>query len=107
MSEIKVINSLEELDTAIDNNPNLIVQFSATWCGPCKMVSLHINDTQEKLKDKVTIVKVDISNNPEIAEKYGVRSIPAFAYIKDKSIIQQITGVQTQKQMIDKVNQLF
>lgn len=68
MSEIKVINSLEELNTAIDTNPNLIVQFSATWCGPCKMVSLHINDTQEKLKDKVTIVKVDISNNPEIAE---------------------------------------
>ena len=105
MSEIKVINSLEELDNVINTNPNLIVQFSATWCGPCKMVGLHINDTQEKLKDKVTIVKVDISNNPE--EKYDVRSIPAFAYIKNKSVIQQTTGVQTQKQMIDKVNQLF
>lgn len=63
MSEIKVINSLEELNTAIDTNPNLIVQFSATWCGPCKMVNLHINDTQEKLKDKVTIVILKLLKN--------------------------------------------
>lgn len=50
MSEIKVINSLEELDNAIYTNPNLIVQFSATWCGPCKMVGVHINDILGKVK---------------------------------------------------------
>ena len=104
---ITQIKNENELNTLTQENPNVILQFSAKWCGPCKMVATHIDDTQEKVKDVVKIAKVDIEEAPEIAEKFGIRNIPNFIYIKNGEVVNNKTGVMTQKQMIDSVQSVF
>ena len=56
----------------------VLVDFFATWCGPCKMVSPLLDQVSEEMKDKVKVCKIDIDQNPNIASKYGVMSIPTF-----------------------------
>lgn len=104
---ITQIKNENELNALTQENPNVILQFSAKWCGPCKMVSTHIEDTQEKVKDVVKIAKVDIEEAPELAEKFGIRNIPNFIYIKNGAVVNNKTGVMTQKQMIDSVQSVF
>lgn len=104
ITQIKNENELNELTK---ENANVILQFSAKWCGPCKMVATHIEDTQKKVEDIVKIAKVDIEEAPEIAEKFGVRNIPNFIYIKNGTVVNNKTGVMTQKQMIDSVQSVF
>lgn len=104
ITQIKNENELNELTK---ENANVILQFSAKWCGPCKMVATHIEDTQKKVEDIVKIAKVDIEEVPEIAEKFGVRNIPNFIYIKNGTVVNNKTGVMTQKQMIDSVQSVF
>ena len=71
------------------------------------MVATHIEDTQDKVKDIVKIAKVDIEEAPELAEKFGIRNIPNFIYIKNGAVVNNKTGVMTQKQMIDSVQSVF
>ena len=104
ITQIKNENELNELTK---ENANVILQFSAKWCGPCKMVATHIEDTQKKVEDIVKIAKVDIEEAPKIAEKFGVRNIPNFIYIKNGTVVNNKTGVMTQKQMIDSVQSVF
>ena len=104
---ITKIKNENELNAFTQENQNVILQFSAKWCGPCKMVAIHIEDTQEKVKDVVKIAKVDIEEAPELAEKFGIRNIPNFIYIKNGTVVNNKTGVMTQKQMIDSVQSVF
>ena len=56
-----------------------LVDFYATWCGPCKMLGLVL----EEIKDEIQVVKVDVDENPELAQKYGVMSVPTLIHFKN------------------------
>ena len=61
----------------------VVVDFWAEWCGPCKMIAPSLEEISEEMGDKVTIAKVDMDANPDLAAKYGVRSIPTLLMFKD------------------------
>ncbi len=60
-----------------------VVDFSATWCGPCKMVAPVLEELSEELEGKISFFNVDVDENQDLAEQYGITSIPALLIMKD------------------------
>jgi thioredoxin 1 len=75
MAPLKVSDSSFQTDVLGAKKP-VIVDFWAEWCGPCKMIAPALEELAEELKDKVTVAKVNIDENPGIPTKYGVRGVP-------------------------------
>ncbi len=76
---MEIKGNLDNFDNEISKG-NILVDFYATWCGPCKMLSLEL----DKIKDDIKIMKVDIDENMELCKKYGVMSVPTLIYFKSK-----------------------
>ena len=73
---MKMITSVEEFESVIQTG-TVLVDFFATWCGPCKMLSPVLEELSEEMNGKATIVKVDVDELGDIAAKYRIMSIPA------------------------------
>lgn len=80
----------------VDKGGVAVMDFWAAWCGPCRLISPIIDKLSEAYKDKALIGKVDVDNNPDIAMKYGVRSIPTIVILKDGKEVKRHVGVTTQ-----------
>lgn len=88
---VKQIQTTQEYDEVLKNNPSVFVDFFATWCGPCKMVGPVVDKVSEE-ESGVTFVKVDVDQLPEVAQRYGVMSIPTLLAIKNGQVADQIVG---------------
>ncbi|MCC0176278.1 thioredoxin [Waterburya agarophytonicola K14] len=87
------INS-EQLEELIANNKLVLVDYTATWCGPCKVVAPLMDRLATEYGDRSTVVKVDIDENRDSAKKYGIRSIPAVMVFRDGEVIENLFGSQ-------------
>lgn len=67
----------------INSNPLVLVDFHATWCGPCKMLAPILIQAKEVLQDAVKIIKIDVDKNPAMAAKYEVRGVPTMILFKN------------------------
>lgn len=81
-----------EFNSAVDVNDKLIViDFWASWCGPCKMLSPIIDELSEEMSD-ISFYKVNVDNERELAARFGVSSIPTVVMIKNQKIVNQFIG---------------
>jgi thioredoxin 1 len=83
----------------LDSSKPVLVDFWADWCGPCKMIAPALEEIGEELADRVTIAKMDIMENPEVAGKIGVQSIPLMVLFKDGQPIAQKLGAAPKSQL--------
>ena len=83
-------------------NENIVLcDFWAEWCGPCKQISPILEELSEELKEnKITIVKVNIDENPETPSKYGIMSIPTLLLFKEGKLISTQVGLQQKSDLI-------
>lgn len=70
----------------------VVVDFFATWCGPCKAMSPIFDELSQEYKEKVKFVKIDVDQNQDLASQYNIFSIPTFLIFKDGKVVNQLTG---------------
>lgn len=87
---MKIVNTQEFNE--LMNEKAVLVDFFATWCGPCKMLSPVLEGVAEKMKDKVMIVKVDVDRSPDLAAKFGVMSVPTMIMFKNGRQVDAFSG---------------
>ncbi|MBQ3560312.1 MAG: thioredoxin [Oscillospiraceae bacterium] len=87
-------------------NGPAIVDFWATWCGPCKMLGPVIDQIAEELEGKITVGKLDVDQSRETAMEYGVMSIPTVIYFKNGVEVKRFVGVQTKDKLLEAAKEL-
>lgn len=99
---LKHVN-LEDFEEEVLNSSKVIlVDFFATWCGPCKMLSPILEEISE-IKENFDIAKIDIDENTELAEKYGIESVPTMIIFKDGEILNRIVGLYGKNEIIEMI----
>jgi thioredoxin 1 len=83
----------------IQGSKPVLVDFSAEWCGPCKMMPPILKEVKDKLGDKVTILKMDIDRNPAVATAYQIQSVPTLIVFRDGQIRWRQSGVIRAEQL--------
>jgi thioredoxin 1 len=99
MATLKFTTDNFEKEVLKSDKP-VLVDFWATWCAPCRMQGPIVEELADERSD-IKVGKLDVDENPEIAEKYGVMSIPTLLVIENGEVVHQMVGVQTKKQISD------
>jgi thioredoxin 1 len=85
----------------------VLVDISAAWCGPCKMVTPILEDLSKDYAGKVKIGKLDVDENPGIPGNYGIMSVPTLLFFKQGEIIDQVVGALNKQQLKNKIDQVL
>ena len=91
-------------DELLQDSKLVIVDFWATWCGPCRMISPIVDEVEEEMPDKITVVKVNVDDADEIAGRYRIMSIPTLLYFKDGQMVDKTVGAMPKHALIEKIN---
>ena len=89
----------------IKGNTPVLIDFSAEWCGPCKMLAPILNEVKNTLGNKVKIIKIDVEKNQQLASNYRVQSVPTMILFKESKQLWRQSGVPTKDQLIQLVQQ--
>ncbi|KAE9618318.1 putative protein-disulfide reductase [Lupinus albus] len=96
--------SFSTFDELLDNaDKPVLVDFYATWCGPCQFMVPILNEVSTRLNDKIQVVKIDTEKYPSIANKYDVQALPTFIIFKDGEPYDRFEGAMTADQLIERI----
>ncbi len=94
MATATFIQDETEFDTLVENETVLVVDCTATWCGPCKLISPLIDQLAEQYSDRAKVFKLDLDSNKEVAKRFGIKSIPAVMFFKQGELKETLIGVK-------------
>lgn len=97
--KVITVGSREDFDHIVADagNKHVLVEFFATWCGPCMVIGPHLEKLADQYEDCLLILKVDVDDHTELAEEYEIDSMPAFLIIKNKVTLEQFVGSNEEK----------
>jgi thioredoxin 1 len=104
-SVIKLDESNFDRELTQDDKP-VIVDFWAEWCGPCKMISPLLDEIAREKAGSVKVAKVNVDENQSLSLKYNIRAIPALLFFKNGQLRDQVTGVASKKDLLNRVDAL-
>ena len=104
-SVIKLDESNFDREVTQDGKP-VIVDFWAEWCGPCKMIAPLLDEIARERADAVKVAKVNVDENQSLSLKYNIRAIPALLFFKNGQLRDQVTGVASKKDLLNRIEAL-
>lgn len=100
---ITEINIAEVLATA----QPVVVDFWATWCGPCRVLSPTVDEVAAEMDGKAVVAKCNVDDCENIAVKYGIRNIPTLLFFKNGEVVDRTVGVVSKQEIIEKLQKLY
>ncbi len=103
--EVTITN--ENFESLKSGNQPLVVDFWATWCGPCRMVGPVISELAEAYDGKITVGKCDVEENEDLAVEFGIRNIPTILFFKGGQVVDKVVGAQSKAVLDEKFKALL
>ena len=91
-------------DDLLQGEKLVIVDFWATWCGPCRMLSPLLDEVEEEMSDKIQVVKVNVDDADEIAMRYRIMSIPTLVFFKNGQMVDRTVGAMPKSILVERIN---
>ena len=99
MTEVKHVDEANFQNEVLNSNEPVLVDFSAVWCQPCKMLDPVVKQLAGEWDGKVKVVKIDADENPSLVMKYGVMGIPTLLFIKGGEVKERVTGFMPKEKL--------
>jgi len=100
--------TVDSFEQEVIKSSNLVmVDFWATWCGPCKIVAPVVEELAKEYEGKVTFVKVNTDENQDLATRYNIRGIPTLMFFKEGNVADQVVGAVPKAQLKSKIDSLL
>lgn len=97
--------TMADFKQLINKNEPVLIDFFATWCGPCKMMPPILDEVKERLGSKVSILKIDIDKNQQLARNLSIRGVPTLALYKQGKMVWRESGVRQADELERVINQ--
>ncbi|MFE3870446.1 thioredoxin [Flavobacterium sp. ZS1P70] len=91
---------MSNFDTIIKSDKPVLIDFFATWCGPCKMLGPILKEVKDSLGDRISIIKIDVDKNQQIASQYQVRGVPTMILFQNGKQLWRQSGVLNKEDII-------
>ena len=104
MAKIATNDTFQDL---LQDDKLVVVDFWAVWCGPCRMLSPILDEVEEEMADKISVVKVNVDDADQIAMQYRIMSIPTLLFFKNGQIVDKTVGAMPKNQLVDKINSIL
>ena len=101
MAKIATNTTFEEL---LQDSRLVIVDFWATWCGPCRMLSPLLDEVEEEMADKIVVVKVNVDDADEVAAQFRIMNIPTLLFFKNGQIVDKTVGAMPKPALVERIN---
>ncbi len=101
MAKVATNTNFDEL---LQSGKLVIVDFWATWCGPCRMLSPILDELEEEMADKISVVKVNVDDADEVAARYRIMSIPTLLFFKNGQVVDKTVGAMPKPALVEKIN---
>ena len=103
----KQLTNQEFQTEVLDSKELVLVDFFATWCGPCKMMAPVIDQLAEEMDGKAKVFRIDVDEVRDLAAKYRIMSVPTLMFFKNGEVVDQIMGAVPKDRLVDKINALI
>ena len=97
----------ENFKELVSGDKPLMVDFWAEWCGPCRMISPIVEELAQEYENKIIVGKVNVDENDELANEFGIRSIPTLLFFKNGKVVDKHVGAASKSALESKLNALL
>ncbi|RZM74362.1 thioredoxin [Leptolyngbya iicbica] len=98
------IQNETEFDALLASESLVVIDCTATWCGPCKLIAPLIDQLADEYSDRVKVLKLDLDTNKEVAKRFGIRSIPAVMFFADGNLAETMVGAKKHEEYQEAVD---